>query len=275
VTQAAVSGRIRALENELGIVLFDRQSGGVRLTTEGRKLYGLARKILDLHQEARASLTGRRPPLSGELLVAASSVPGESLLPAFLGTFREKQPGIQVRVAVNDSQQALAAVEVGKAQLGIVGRLPVGPHFEFRPVGEDELVGIVHPGHPSASKGSMPLSRFTKEPLIIREPGSGSRERLVEALRAAGLALADVHVILELGSNEAIKSLVEQGTGMAVLSRMSVSAELARKQLAMVRIPELDLARSFYLVWDRRRVLSPVAQAFVSQLIHPQAEGIS
>src|SRR5687767_8184739 len=89
LTQAAVSQRIHALASSLKVSLFRRQGGRVLLTDAGRRLYSYALRILDLYREARAEVTGRHDPIAGELTLAASSVPGEHLLPQLLLAFRE------------------------------------------------------------------------------------------------------------------------------------------------------------------------------------------
>src|SRR4051812_36918540 len=96
LTQAAVSQRVAALEADLGVPLFRRQGGRVALTEAGQRLHDYARRILALHQEARAEVTARQEPVTGELALAASSIPGEHLLPGLLSVFQKRHPHIQV-----------------------------------------------------------------------------------------------------------------------------------------------------------------------------------
>src|SRR4051812_18200946 len=103
ITQAAVSQRIATLEGELRVSLFDRRAGRITLTEAGQRLYRFARQILDLHEEARRDLGGFHPSVSGDLPIAASSVPGECFLPALLSAFRAKHPQVHVRATVSDS----------------------------------------------------------------------------------------------------------------------------------------------------------------------------
>src|SRR5207249_1671831 len=147
LTQAAVSQRIRALEQRLGLSLFRRQGGRVLLTEAGHRLYPYAQRILALHQEARQEVTGKKTPVAGSLSLAASSVPGEHLLPGILSGFRKKCPHIQVRVSVADSATVLDRVEHGQAQLGLVGRKDDNPHLEFRSFACDKMVLVVPRKH--------------------------------------------------------------------------------------------------------------------------------
>src|SRR5262249_54940442 len=145
LTQGAVSLRVQALEEHLGVSLFERHGGKVLLTDAGRRLHGYAQRILALYQEAIADVTGRPAPLTGDLSLAASSGPGERLLPELLARFRERQPHIQVRATVADTGRVLHQVEHGQAHLGLVGGKAENPHLEFRCFACDKLVLVVPP----------------------------------------------------------------------------------------------------------------------------------
>jgi DNA-binding transcriptional LysR family regulator len=266
LTQAAVSQRIRALEQALGVALFRRQGGRVSLTAAGQRLYPYAQRIQALHQEARREVVGQKTPVSGELLLAASSIPGEHLLPAILADFRRQYPHIQVRAAVTDSAVVLHQVEHGRVHLGLVGRKSASPHLEFRPFATDEMVLIVPPGHRWARLERVSLKQLGREPLILREAGSGSRGCLEQALAQAGQSLATFAVALELGSNEAIKEAVLRGLGVAVLSTHAVQKELDAGRLHALRVRELSLEREMFVAWDRRRVLPIPARLFLTFL---------
>jgi DNA-binding transcriptional LysR family regulator len=262
LTQAAVSQRIGALEKEVRQALFERQGGRVLLSDAGRRLYAFAQQILALHDEARQTLAGEKRAISGELTLAASSVPGEHLLPRLLTAFRERFPGIQVKASVLDSQAVLKLLEQGEAELGLVGRKSDSPHLEFRPIAGDQMTLIVAPKSSWVHGKTVPLTKLRNVPLIIREKGSGSRSCLEQTLEHSGLSLADLQVVLELSSNEAIKEAVLEGLGGSILSEHVVRKELHSRQLRAVTIEGLSLERSFYLAWDRRRVLAIPAQHF-------------
>jgi DNA-binding transcriptional LysR family regulator len=266
LTQAAVSQRISALEKEIGAALFHRRGGRVLLTEAGQKLYGLAQRILALHEEARQVATGRPARITGELSLAASSVPGEHLLPAVLASFTRAYPDIQVRATVADSQGVLRRVEQGQAHLGLVGMKIDHPHLAFRSFACDQMALVVPPDHPWAKRKQATLAQLAGEPLVLREAGSGSRWCLEQALSQTGKTLTDFRVVLELGSNEAIKEAVQRGLGLAVLSTQVAGRELKAGRLRALRITGLPLRRDIYAVWDRRRVLPIPAQHFLDFL---------
>jgi LysR family transcriptional regulator, low CO2-responsive transcriptional regulator len=273
LTQAAVSQRIQALEQVLKGPLFQRQGGHVLLTEAGHRLYSFAQRILALHREAMQEISGQKAPLTGELTLAASSVPGEHLLPDLLAVFQERHPHIQVRASVTDSQQVLQHVEQGLVHLGLVGSKRESLHLEFRCFASDTLALIVPAKHPWARRKRIALPQFVQQPLIMREAGSGSRSCFEQALALAGKSLHDLRITLELGSNEAIKEAVLRGMGVAVLSTRTIQKEIQTGELYAIHITSLPLARDLFVTWDRRRVLSIPARLFLD-LLEPSPDPV-
>jgi DNA-binding transcriptional LysR family regulator len=266
LTQAAVSQRIQALEQVLKEPVFHRQGGHVLLTDAGRCLYSYAQRILALHREAIQEITGREAPLVGELTLAASSVPGEHLLPELLARFQERHSHMQVRATVTDSRHVIEQVESGHVHLGLVGGRSDSPNLEFRGIAKDELGLIVPDKHAWAGRKRITLAQLAAQPLIVREQGSGSRSCLEQALAQAGKSLHEFRVTLELGSNEAIKEAVLRGMGAAVLSTRAVDKEVQSGKLHLLQIAGLTLEREIFVAWDRRRVLPIPARLFLDLL---------
>jgi DNA-binding transcriptional LysR family regulator len=262
LTQAAVSQRIQTLERALRVALFQRHGGRVLLSPAGKKLFDYAQRILALHREARCDLTGKSAPVTGDVIVSASSIPGEHLLPPLLANFHQEFPHIQVRVHISDSQAVLREIERGQAQLGWLGRRSDSPHLEFHPLSSDRLVIVIPWSHPWRRKKRIPAKQLRSQPIILRESGSGARWVLEQAVARTGQSLADWHIAAELGSNEAIKEAVLRGLGVAILSASAVQKELRGGQLRTLPVADLSLERPLFLVWDRRRVLPVAAQVF-------------
>jgi DNA-binding transcriptional LysR family regulator len=270
LTQAAVSQRVQALERELGVPLFRRTGGRVELTDAGRRLHDYARRILALHDEARGAVTGREAPVTGELAIAASSVPGEHLLPAVLAAFSAKHPQVRVQAAVSDSAAVIELVRSGAVSVGLVGRRTDGADLEFRHLANDRIVIVAPPGHALGRKKRVTLARLAAHPLVLRETGSGLRHCFEKALERAGASLSTLRLGLELGSNEAIKEAVLRGAGVAVLSALAVRKDVAAGRLLALEVEGLGCNRELFVVTDRRRVLSPPARMFVTLLeAHP------
>jgi DNA-binding transcriptional LysR family regulator len=263
LTQASVSQRVQALEKTLGTALFKRQGGRVLLTQAGQKLYDYAQRILDLHGQARAEISGYDAPVGGDLPLAASSIPGEHLLPSLLSQFGLKYPHIRVRATVSDSMRVMAQVERGEVSLGLVGRKADNPHLDYRYLASDRMVLIVPPGHALSRRKKITVKQLHGYPLVVREVGSGLRHCFEKSLDKAGHSLAELRVALELGSNEAIKEAVLQGIGVAILSTYAVQKELRAGQLHALVVSDLHCDRDMYIVRDERRVLPFPARLFL------------
>jgi DNA-binding transcriptional LysR family regulator len=233
------------------------------LTDAGQRLYAYARRILALHREAQEAVTGQKAPLAGDLSLAASSVPGEHLLPALLSDFHQRFPGIKVRATVTDSMAVMRQVEQGQVNLGLVGRKSDNPHLEFCPIANDRMVLVVPRGHAWARRKRVSLKQLCAQPIILREEGSGLRFCFEKALGKLGKSLRDLQVALELGSNEAIKEAVARGIGAAVLSVYAVQKELKTGELHALKVTDLHCDREILAVWDRRRVLPAPATTFL------------
>jgi DNA-binding transcriptional LysR family regulator len=266
ITQAAVSQRIQQLEAVLGTPLFRRRGGRILLSDAGRRLHPIAQKILALHQEARRRVTGKQTPVASELVLAASSIPGEHLLPAVLARYQKLHPHVLVKATSADSLAVLRQVEQGQAHLGLVGRKNDSQNLEFRSFACDELVLVVPAAHAWAKTRRVSLPLLLNQALVLREPGSGSRWCLEAALSQAGKSARDLKIALELGSNEAIKEAVQRGLGASVLSTHAVERELESGKLHALKITGLALRRQMYVAWDRRRALSIPARLFLDLL---------
>lgn len=270
LSQASVSQRVQTLEMTLGKPLFKRQGGRVLLTEAGRKLYEYAQRILDLHREVRREISGQALPLGGELQLAASSVPGEHLLPSLLSVFGKKHPYIRVSATVTDSLSVVARVERGEVALGLVGRKVRKGHLEFRYLAGDRMVLVVPPSHPLGRRKKVTVKQVADCDLILRESGSGLRHCFEKSLERVGRSLSDLHIALELGSNEAIKEAVLRGLGVAVLSIYAVQKDLRSRQLIALEVSDLKCDRDMYIVRDTRRVLPLPARLFLTFLeTHP------
>jgi DNA-binding transcriptional LysR family regulator len=263
LTQAAVSQRIQALERVLDVPLFHRQGGRVLLTEAGQRLYEYSERILALHREACQEIAGQqRPPISGNLSLGASTIPGEHLLPALLSIFHERFSRIRVKAEISDSMNVIAQVERGQVSLGLVGRKTDSPHLEFHHFATDRMVLVVPLSHPWSRRRRVSFKQLCNQPLVLREAGSGLRHCFEKELARLGKSLGDLHIALELGSNEAIKEAVLRGLGLAVLSSYAVEKELRAGQLIALKVTDLHCDRELFVVWDRRRVLPAPARTF-------------
>lgn len=271
LTQSAVSQRIQELERSLKTQLFTRRGGRLELTPSGRTLYEYAQKIMQLHTDAEGEITGKKSIPAGELNIAASSVPGEHLLPGLLDVFVKQYPQIRVRVSVSDSDSAFEQIGDGNAHIGLVGRLIENPHLKFRYLASDKMLLAVPPRHVLSRKKKVTSQELTQYPLILRETGSGLRHCFETALEKINRSLSDFRIVLELGSNEAIKKAVLRKTGLAVLSQCAIQEDLDTGRLKGVTFADLQCDRNIYVITDDRRVLNAPSRLFLHFLEIQQA----
>lgn len=262
LTQPTVSEHIRSLEDELGVRLLDRLGRGAGPTAAGRLLLTYATRMLALAREARQALESFQGRMRGELVAGGSTIPGEYILPALLGRFREKFPEISSTLLIGDTQEVVSWVLEGRVEVGVVGaRLPQRG-LEFREMMPDEEIVVVPAGHPWSSRADVTLEELGTEPLLVRERGSGTRAALEAALESVGLDLGALRVAGEIGSSQAIKQAVKAGMGITIMSRIAVEEDCRHGRLAALRVRGLSITRSFYLLTHRERSRSPVAEAF-------------
>ncbi len=262
LAQATVSERIGNLETEVGCRLLDRLGRRSVPTAVGRTLYRHAVDLLRRRERAVLEMQSLFGLQRGEVRIGASSVPGEDILPHFIGRFRDQYPEVVLNLRIADSQVVLEQVEAGDVEVGFVGSCSPSRRLEFVRLWQDQLVVVVPPTHPWAGREEIALDELAEEPFVRREAGSGTfrvlDERLEEGHAVPGFRLAAV-----IGSPSAVKHAVRSGVGVTVMSRRSVEAEVRAGTLAAVGLSGLRLERDIYLVRDTRRDLSSAGRAFV------------
>ena len=264
LTQPTVSEHIRTLEQELGVRLLDRLGRGAEPTSAGRLLLSHATRMLQLQRETLQAMDSFQGRLAGDLLVAASTIPGEYVLPPLIGRFKEKFPDIAITLLIGDSRAVVDWVAEGRAEVGVVGAVLPHRGVEFRELMPDELVLVVPVGHPWHGKKEIGLADLRSEPLLLRERGSGTRAALESALAQADLDLAAFRIVGEMGSTQAIKQAVKAGVGVSVISVRAVEEECRSGLVSCLRIRDLKVTRAFHIATHRDRSRSPLAEAFRS-----------
>jgi DNA-binding transcriptional LysR family regulator len=266
LSQPTVSEHIRYLENFLEVQLFDRLGREVVPTRAGEILYRYARRMLNLRREASRTLERYRGMTSGELELGGSTIPGEYILPALIGNFKESFVDIRIKLVIADTMKITNMVLEGSLELGVVGAKIRNNNLQFERVFDDELVLAVSPDHHWAAQAAIDLKQLSEAPFIMREHGSGTRMMMLEILEQAGFDPRDLNVMAEMGSTEAIRQAIKAKVGVSILSRRAIADDLHFQQLFHVPIRRITFARHFYLVTHKKRSRSPVGQAFVDFL---------
>ena len=269
VSQPAVSKQLKEFGRALGAPLLERRGRGVRLTPAGELLVGYARRIFALAQEAEAALGDLQALRSGSLSVGTGPVIGTYLLPDVLVYFRQRFPGVRVRVEIAGAEALRARLEEDALDLVLADEAIASERVERRAFMSDPLVAIAPPRHPLARRRGgargVTVAELCRESFVAGEPGSPTRALFERHLANAGLS---VEPAITLGSTEAVKRAVMQGLGLAVVSRLSVGGELASGRLVALRVPGLSVSRTLYEAWSRGRPRGKLARAFHCVLEH-------
>jgi DNA-binding transcriptional LysR family regulator len=220
-----------------------------------------AERILGISDELDkrvAELTGA---VSGPLLLGASTTVAEFILPQILGEFKARYPQVQAHMSVANSETIENRVAEHALDIGIIESPAHLPSVESEAVCEDELVLICAPGHRLAAAKSVKPQEILGEPFVSREVGSGTREFTDQYLRNCKVAPEDLNIVMELGSPEAIKGVVETGVGVAIISRTRVTKE--RKLGLLCPVPlEPRLIRTFSLLCRKEKFRSRLLTTF-------------
>jgi DNA-binding transcriptional LysR family regulator len=261
--QPTISAHVQELEKLVGGKLFYRIRGRVSLTPLGQLLEEKAKNLLAFKRETVAAVEQFHGTLSGELWVGGSNVPGEYLLPQRLGAFTKKYPAIRPILRIGDSASIIEDLLDGKVELGIVGFKGEDARLSFEKIWDDEMILVVPKDHAWTRRKSVQVGDLRTEKFISRERGSGTLDSLRQLLTKNKESAEQIlNISMELGSTEAIKSALLAGFGISILSRISISHELAEGSLVEVPIRGLAMQRGFYEVYHSRRPLHPIAQAF-------------
>lgn len=253
LTQPSLTKHIRNVEEALGAKVVNRSSRSLALTPEGKVLYDYARRIIRLRDEARERVLRLRETESGDILVAASTIPATYILPYAISGFRKKFPEIRVTVRTADSSDVIETVLDNGAEIGFIGKKPSGGKLIAEELWKDRLVLAVPSGHPWVKRRSVRIAEIAEAPFVIREKGSGTREALEECLReTVGPGLPLLNIAAELGSSEAVKEAIIAGLGISVVSVHAIRRELKSGLLTALAIEGCPIERSFYLIYRRQ-----------------------
>ncbi|MEO3800779.1 LysR substrate-binding domain-containing protein [Nonomuraea sp. B1E8] len=266
IAQPSASKRVAHLERRLGLPLVERTPRGSTLTAEGRMVAGWAAQVLAAAEELMRAVQAVRHGEAAHLRVASSMTVAEYLVPRWLGELQNREPDVPVGLDVVNSADVAARVLAEEVELGFVEGPSVPEGLDSRVVGTDRLVVVVAPGHPWARRRTaLRGAELAATPLVVREPGSGTRETLDVAFK--GLHQASPR--LELGSNAAVRGAAQAGAAPAVLSGYAVESDVATGRLVEVPLAGVNLVRSLRAVWRRGRPLTGPAAILLAIASRP------
>jgi DNA-binding transcriptional LysR family regulator len=273
VSQPAVSKAVRQLEHQLGLPLVDRGAArgrGVVLTDHGQSLHQHARAIFAMERAAIADVRDRVDLRKGSLRVGASTTVAGYWLPPHVAGFVQRFPGVDFELLVGNTAGIGHAIAEGRIDVAFVEGVVDDPGIVAAPWRDEPLQVVVAAAAKLGAKRRASVAELARQPWLLREAGSGTRQVAQRLLRSRGIKPAR---LIELGSNEAIARAVAAGAGVAMLPAIVVRDLLAMQRVRILRLPEdADILRPLYRLELANRPRAPALQAFVD-LVEAPARG--
>lgn len=263
VTQPAVTAQMKLLEDHCNLKLFKKRGRKVYLTDEGKTLYQYARKIFDYEKEIEDVMEEMRKLKRGVLRLGTTKAYARYFMPLMITCFRETYPHIKIHLDEGSSRDMTLSLLDFQNEIAIIAKAEDHPDVYFLPFSEEVVILITAPDHPLAGKRSVAFDQLSKEPIIMKEIGSGTR-RLVNELFARHHCTPDV--LMETSNTEFIKQLVQRGDGISFLVKDAVAIELEEGRLATAPLEGARIVLEVSIAYLKNQHLSPPAKAFLDIL---------
>ena len=262
LTQPTISAHVRSLEEELHTKLILRTTKKTTITTRGYQLYDSAVRMLEIRNNLLENFTGVQKHM---IDLAASTIPSSYLLPEILAAFGKTHPDIYFHSIQADSTESINRVLDGTVDLALVGQNTRDETCVFLPFCQDELV-IATPitnHYLGLQNKSVTFEDFIKDPIIIREKGSGTKKEMDLFLEQIGVTPSDLNVIARMNDLEGIKKSIVNGLGISILSARSAIDLQKTKQILLFPLEESAHKRTFYIVYSKNRILKQHVRQFI------------
>lgn len=266
LTQPTVSAHISALERELNVRIFIRNTKEVSLSDAGKELYKYAKQMVDIEKKIEERFCAKEKDRRHTISIAASTIPAQYLLPNILLKFNERYPDEQIKIVESDSSQVITQLIDNMVDVGFTGTVLEKKHCKYIPFYKDELV-IITPNTEKYQKLQQnqgeSISWLLEESVIMREEGSGTRKEAEKQLRAAKVDPSKLDIIASIENQETIKKSVRQGLGISVISKLAAKDDVDAGYLLAFPIPGAGSGRDINLVYNKNYQLSRTAERFV------------
>lgn len=263
LTAPAVTLQIKQLEEEFGLMLFDRTSDGMHLREAGHAVLRAANAIETVLRGLGDEIDSIKGLRHGSIRLGVVST-AKYFAPRLIAAFRKEHPDIEIKLVVGNRSEIIDILRSYRLDLALMGRPPRDFPVKAEAFGDHPLVMIAAPDHPLAEKRDIEKAELLESPLIIREPGSGTRKALETFFSALPDALDRDTV--EMDSNETIKQAVMAGLGIAFISAHTVAFEVEMGRLSILDVVDMPIRKQWFAVSRTDRVPSPAEDAFKSFL---------
>jgi len=263
LTQPTISDHIRSLEKELNTRLFLRTRRESILTPAGKRFLTHAKQMLAEREQALLEMSRFSDTAKGDLIMGASSIPGEYILPGLIGKFLERFPEIKITLNISDSRKAIDWVLERRSEIAFVGTNPRHKLLEGTAFASDSIVPVINTAHPLSTQDNLTLKDLQQVPLILREQGSGTRKAVESVLNNKGLSWKHFKVAIILSSITSVINTVRSGPFFSFLSLKSIEGH--SDCLKVVDVTDFEpIQREFFMTKNKKGPVSPMARYFIS-----------
>lgn len=263
LSQSTVSSHIHSLEKSLNVTLFDRVGRESILTPYGERLYKWAQKLLELKDEALMDLNEGMSNMKGNIRIAASSVPGQFIIPRMVKNFRKENQEVTFYIEQSSSKGVMDKVVNGTVDFGILGEKYVNDKLLFIPILTEKLVLIT----PKDMELSTPiqLSDVMEYPMIMRNSDSGTNAMVERYLKKNQLRKEKMNVIAYADSSQSVIQFVMEGIGISIMSEIAAKEHVKMNHINMYTLEDFTTERYFYLTYHINRTQSLISKTFIEQ----------
>ncbi len=272
LTQPAVSMQIRTLEKKLDMSLFHRVGRSLSLTDQGRALVPLAREMVNRSIQIEEEVESLKGEIVGQLKIGCSTTTGKYVLPHLAARFRRNYPKVQITIYNHNHDMVLEELDESKIQLAVVSSEPAHKKFEYRHFFTDYVVLIVPIEHSWAGRDIVAPKELREADFILRDKESGTRQEVEAELKAVGLSINDLNMVMEIGNSEAISMAVEEGIGVAFVSRTVARRGIELGKISEVRVAGLSLKREVFMAHSQRYPATRAQAEFWNFVQQPENE---
>ncbi|BBI35055.1 LysR family transcriptional regulator [Cohnella abietis] len=262
LTQPAVSAQIKSLEDEFKAMLVDRNHP-VTLTDRGQVFLAHAEQILAIVEQLKQKLTDLNHIPQGHIILGTTTSIAIQILPRVLSYFQNQFPLIKTSIQSMSSTQVLSSVENGTVDIGIGYLTDRSLQVETSVLYYDTFEFVVAPQHPLASSNRIKISMLKDVPLILLSPDTLGRRFVDRLFRENGL---EPNIVMELGSSEEVKRMVELNMGAAFVSKLSIAVELRRGTLKMIPINDVEVSHPVGVMTKSGRYVNSAMLQFLNDL---------
>jgi len=248
ISQPAVSQHIKALEEELGVSIFERGKGKLVLTTQGNEVIKAAKKLYGIYSGLKQSIADGTT-LTTHLTVGVTHTAESNPIAKALASYCQENPSVYIKMITDSINNLYSMLRTYEIDLAIVEGRIRDEHIHYMCLDTDYLVLAVAPDHHLAKKSMVTLNELRKENMILRLPNSGTRNLFVSHLESNNMNINDFNVTLEIDNIATIKDLIRSGFGVSILARSACLDELKKGKIVALPVENLSMVREINIAY--------------------------